>query len=246
KLSVQEWIEIWDRIYLQYGSCFIDISGGEPTLYPDFFVLLKALTKKHKCIISTNFSWDPKIIIPEISKENLQIFATFHPKFIDFNEFYNKVKYSKDYIQDSLVAYVGHKEQIQNIPFYKKEFQKININLLVHPLRDEGFDIEDNTIKNTHTSKGQKIINDEEDKNIIIENTTELNEYRLGVKSPKGKMCRSGMDSICIWPDGIINRCTRYRDEILGNIQDINFKFSDLPNVCNKDLCPIEYRMIIE
>lgn len=245
-LSPKDWLKIWDGIYDRYGKCFINLSGGEPSVYPGFADIVRMLSKKHVCCVCTNFSWDPKILIPEISSENLQIFASFHPKFIDFGEFYEKVRYSRKYIQNSLVAYVAYKEQIKDIPLYRKKLEKIGVKLLVHPLRDEGFIIEDGRVKNTDTSKGQKLINDDCDKNIIAGNTAEFDEYRLGIKSPKGKMCRSGMDSACIWPDGTVNRCTRYREETLGNITDVNFRLSGTPRICGKDLCPIEYRMIIE
>lgn len=247
QLSAKEWISIWNRIYNLYGKCIICISGGEPGFYPDFYEIVSCLSEKHECIISTNFSWDPTKLIPKISETNLKISATFHPLFIKFDEFYEKVKYSKKYIQDSKISYVAYKEQIKDIPFYKKELEKIGIHMLIHPLRDEGFVIDDNNkVKNTDNSKGQKIINNKEEKKIIEENTFDTNEYRLGIKSPKGKMCRSGMDAATIWPDGTVNRCTRYRDEIIGNITDKNFRLSDKPSICEKDLCPIEYRMIIE
>lgn len=246
QLSVNEWLVIWNRIYELYGKCVICISGGEPSYYPDFCEIVKELSKKHECVICTNFSWNPEKLIPVIPVDNLKIFATFHPSFMKFEDFYKKVEYSKDYIQNSQISYVAYKSQIEKIPFYKKELKKIGIDMLVQPLRDEGFVIDNNEVKNTDISKGQKIINNKEEKKIITENAFDLDGYRLGLKSPKGKLCRSGMDLASIWPDGTVSRCTRYKDKVLGNITDINFKLLDRPMICEKDLCTIEYRMIIE
>lgn len=246
QLSANEWIKIWDSINKKYGSCLINISGGEPTVYPYFFDIVKHLSKNNVCTICTNFSWDPKKLIPNISKYHLKIFATFHPSFMQFDEFYDKVKFAKDYLDNNSVSYVAYPKQIDDIVYYKNELEKIGVNLLVLPLRDEGFIIENNKVKNTDIAKGNKNLNDNEEKKVIIENTCDTNEYRLGTKSPKGKMCRSGMSAVAIWPDGTVNRCTRYRDKVLGNIVDENFKLLDEPSVCEKDLCPIEYRMIIE
>ena len=245
KLSVEEWIKIWDRINDKYGKCIINISGGEPSLYPGFFDIIKYLSKNNICVICTNFSWDPKKLIPG-NQDNLKIFATFHPACMKFDEFYNKVKFAKDYLDNDTVAYVAYKKQIENIPYYRKELEKIGVKLQIHPLRDEGFDIEKDQIKKTDVSKGQKIINDSDDEQMILDNTSNKDEYRLGLKSPKGKMCRSGKDYICVWPDGTVNRCTRCRDEVIGNITDKNFKFLDNITICNKDLCPVEYYMIID
>lgn len=246
KLSVNEWIEIWNRINSKYGRCLISVSGGEPSLYPGFFDIIKHLSKNNRCVICTNFSWDPKILIPEIPQANLKIVATFHPSFMKFDEFFEKIKYAKDYLDENSIIYVAYKKQIESIPYYKKKLEEIGINLKINPLRDEGFNIENDKIKNTDGSKGQKILNDVDDKKIIVDNTINKNEYRLGLKSPKGKLCRSGMDSFCIWPDGTVNRCTRCRSKIIGNITDKNFKLLDVPMVCNENLCPIEYSMIIE
>lgn len=248
KLSVNEWIKIWDRINSKYGKCVISLSGGEPSLYPGFFDIVKYLSKNNICVICTNFSWDPHKLIPETSETNLKIFATFHPSFMDFGVFYEKVKFARKYLDNDAIAYVAYKKQMEKIPYYKKELEKIGVKLMIHPLRDEGFDIENGEIKNTDNSKGQKIINDNEEKKIILDNTIIKDDYRFGLKSPKGKLCRSGKDAVCIWPDGTINRCTRYREEIMGNITDKDFKFFDKPMLCNKELCNIEYEygMIVE
>ena len=43
-LSAQEWKGIWDKIYDKYGGCKIYMSGGEPSVYPYFYELVKVLT----------------------------------------------------------------------------------------------------------------------------------------------------------------------------------------------------------
>ncbi|MDD5356274.1 MAG: radical SAM protein, partial [Candidatus Omnitrophica bacterium] len=57
-MTVEEWDLIWTRVYNNYGSCHIYMSGGEPSAYPYFYDLVAMLCKKHSIEVCTNLSWD--------------------------------------------------------------------------------------------------------------------------------------------------------------------------------------------
>ena len=74
------------------------MSGGEPSIYPGFYDLVKALVPMHTIDLCTNLSWDVERLVPEIDPERFKISATFHPTQVSFAEFLPKAVYVKDYL----------------------------------------------------------------------------------------------------------------------------------------------------
>jgi len=232
-LPPAEWEKVWDRIHAAYGGCRIFVSGGEPSVYPDFFELIGLLAKKHVPDICTNLSWDVEKLISRLKPGELRISATFHPSFADFEEFFEKSLKAKDYLADAQVYYVVHPDQVEAMPERSRRFKAAGIKLVPTPLRGEGF-----------------MINSEKEKKII----RELTPYREGDKvdyqlqdiSPRGKRCRAGQDYAVIRYDGKVDRCSQYKDGSAGRINDPDFKLSAEPFRCEKDYCPIESQWIIK
>jgi len=230
-LTAEEWEIIWNKIYEKYGSCYIYLSGGEPSTYPYFYDLVYLLSKKHTIEICTNLSWNPEILISKISPLNLKIAPTFHPTFAIFEEFFKKIIRVKEYLPNNQVYYVAYPGQIKQMPERSKQFKKYGIDLIPLPLRGDGF-----------------VLNTEEEKIIIKEISPyrgEKIEYQLQRISPKGKLCRAGKDYAVIRADGKVDRCSQYSDGNLGNFLSSDFKLFNEPLVCEKEYCPIESQWII-
>ena len=90
QLSAEKWWVIWYNLFEKYGSIHIFLSGGEPSVYPYFFELVKVLTKEHTVEICTNLSWNVDLLIPDVSTQVLRVAPTFHPTFANFEEFFKK------------------------------------------------------------------------------------------------------------------------------------------------------------
>lgn len=231
-LSAQEWQQLWHRLYLKYGSMHLFVSGGEPSTYPEFFELVRLLTKEHTLEICTNLSWDVDELVPEIPAGILKIASTFHPTFAKFEEFFEKAIKIKEYLPNYQIYYVAHPGQISQMPQRSQLFKEQGINLIPLPLRGDGL-----------------VLNSEEEKHIIEEISPYRGnkiDYQLQKISPRGKACRAGQEYAVLRTNGSVDRCSQYSTGSLGLITDENFRLQDAALLCEKDYCPIESQWIVE
>ena len=93
--GIEKLIQVWKRIYDLYGECHIEITGGEPSIYPDFEEFILEVLNYHTVQIMTNLygSFD-KLIDDKTDKvrERFKMGATFHPLFAKIEEFLRKQK----------------------------------------------------------------------------------------------------------------------------------------------------------
>lgn len=231
-LSVKDWEKIWSRIYEKYGTCHIYMSGGEPSIYPNFYELVIKLTRKHSIEICTNLSWDVERLIYNIKSGILRIAPTFHPLFAEFEIFFEKAVKIKSYLPNSQIYYVAHPGQIKEMPERSKRLKVQGINLIPLPLRGDGF-----------------VLNTEEEKRIIEEVSPYKGnkiDYQLQKISPKGKLCRAGQHYAVVRTSGAVDRCSQYSTGETGNIVDKNFELWIEPKPCQKEYCPIESQWILD
>jgi organic radical activating enzyme len=232
-LPPEEWAKIWNRIYDMYGRVKIFVSGGEPGVYPNFYELIKVLSKNHFPEICTNLSWDVTKLIDTLTPKDFAIAATFHPSYAKFDEFFQKAVKVRDYLPDNQIYYVAFPNQIKDMPARSQKLAAQGIKLIPLPLRGDGF-----------------ALNNEEEKKIIADLSpykgTEKIDYQLQNISPKGKLCRAGKDYAVIRVDSTIDRCSQYHTGEVGKITDLNFTLFDAPKECQKDFCPIESQWIVD
>lgn len=231
-LTVEEWDLIWSRLYDKYGSCHIYMSGGEPSVYPGFYDLVRRLSAKHSIEICTNLSWEVDKLIPEITPSRLKVAATFHPSQAKFEDFFQKTIKVRDYLPNAQVYYVAYSgQQIKEMPERSAMLKKHEVSLIPYPLRGD-----------------QVVLNTEEEEKIIREVSPyrgEKIEYQLKKISPKGKSCRAGQCYAVIRTDGRVDRCSQYHTGEVGNFFDKSFKLFDAARPCEKEYCPIESQWII-
>ena len=90
-------MEIWDRIYDLYGRCSIVFTGGEPTIYPNFFEFVSKLSQKHYPInISSNGSGDLKKMVELCDNKKVSMSISFHTQFDTAEEVIKRAKYLKE------------------------------------------------------------------------------------------------------------------------------------------------------
>lgn len=232
RLSAGQWGEIWHSLYERYGSIHIFLSGGEPSVYPEFFELVKSLSKEHTVEICTNLSWDVDRLVPEISVQVLKVAPTFHPTFADFDEFFKKAIKVKEYLPNYQVYYVAYPGQIKQMPQHSMVFKEEGIKLIPLPLRGDGY-----------------VLNSEEEKKIVQEVSPydgEKLDYQLQRISPRGKPCHAGQRYAVIRANGLVDRCSQYSDGSLGSILDVDFRLFTEAQFCQKDYCPIESQWIVK
>ena len=119
-LSPGEWFSVWKRLYDLYGTMAVQITGGEPAVYPRFFEILKALSMMHNFDLQTNLSWDPEDIISTVPPEYMaRIGASFHPEFADFGIFIEKLDRLKKAGYRVEINFVGYPPFLKDAEKYR-------------------------------------------------------------------------------------------------------------------------------
>lgn len=136
-ISKEEWIKIWNNIYAMYGECEINISGGEPSIYPNFFDIVEGVTKKHKAEIVTNLSFDIGKSIRKLNPERVRFAASFHPQHVGVEEFIAKIKEIKEAGFIVTTNFVPWPPFFEKIDYYKKKFEESNIDVVLQPFVGE-------------------------------------------------------------------------------------------------------------
>jgi len=72
-LSPAQWMTHWENIHKKYGTVRIEITGGEPFMYPDFVELLSRLTLIHNVKVTTNLSADMKDFVEKRIEEETKL-----------------------------------------------------------------------------------------------------------------------------------------------------------------------------
>ncbi|MDD5021645.1 MAG: 4Fe-4S cluster-binding domain-containing protein [Endomicrobiaceae bacterium] len=243
-------IKVWDNLFhkLQDTETEIElnISGGEPTLYPNIFEILKCFTKDVlKIHVYTNFSFNAYDFLNlKLSSEKIFFHATFHPAYMSLDNFINNLILLKEYVKDIPVTFVADENNLKK----QKEFiKKIN---------DCGIKVKPLFLKNlgqdTYPEKEYgkfETLNSEKEIKLIKEIRSEQNQISSDCESvqcsPFGKKCLAGYRSIQIFPNGNIRKCSMDLT-YLGNIFDRVINLYKEPQICTLENCPPQYRNIID
>ncbi|MDD5628400.1 MAG: hypothetical protein PHU21_05015 [Elusimicrobia bacterium] len=237
---VQDWLAAWRRVHGRHGRCYIYMSGGEPSAYPGFYELVRALTKMHTVDLCTNLAWQVERLVPELSPEVFKVSATFHPTQVPLEEFLAKAVKAKDYLPQRWppkrsVYFVADPGQMDRMPEYQKRFEEDGLVLVPLPLM-----------------KGQDLGNDEAEKRAIAASSPNKDtadrklDYQLKQLSPKGRLCRAGQLYALIRGDGKVDRCTRCEDRALGDFFASDFELWSEPRPCVQDWCPFESQWVVQ
>lgn len=232
--GIDKLIEAWMRIYELYGTVHIDISGGEPMIYPGFLEFLSAITRYHTIGINTNLSGDVQKMIEKLdsTKDRLRFNATFHPLFADFDEFVKKVVLLVSNHFDAGVVYLAWPPQIKDILVYRKKFE------------NKGFRMAVLTFWGNYNGRRYPDSYTDEEKEIISTNLGKRSgeEFQIKPVLTEGKACNAGYRYATMHPDGKALRCGggswEKEDGALGNLFDVNFRLLSEPKPCTSRYCP--------
>lgn len=239
-LEVDKWIAIWDDIYKKYGSCEIQLTGGEPFIYPGIMDLITRLSKIHTLEFSTNLSWEIGPFIENISPERARIGVSFHPEFIDFNRFLEKVLILKNNGFEVWVNYVAYPPLLKDMPKYKLEVERAKMHFSILPFSGK---FEGRSYPDDYLEFERRIMNGD-DNDIVNKKTISWKTEKQNITT-KGKLCRMGQMYAKIHPDGEAYRCCAIGSTKLGNLIDGTFKLLEEPLVCEYGQCPCWRCMLV-
>lgn len=236
-------LEIWQDIYNKYGSCEVHITGGEPFIYPSFLKLIHFLSAIHTLEIITNLSTDVNDILKNVTADRVRIGTTFHPEFVDLNEFLQKHLVLRKNGFETWANYVAYPPQMDKMAGFKKEFDKLGIPFNMQPYMGNfngkeypaGYAAEE--LVHLKACYG----NDD------IVNTKTV-EWKTGTdyKKTKDKLCRMGQMYAKIYPNGDAYRCCGPHKKTIGNIFNGTFKLLDEALPCDCEPCFCWRCMLVE
>jgi len=135
RLDPAGWIRIWEYIYNKYGQCHMQVTGGEPFVYPKFREIVAGLCDMHTMDFSTNLSWDVKEFSKKVSNERVKIDASFHPEHTNFTEFSRNLCFLRDEGYITGVTMVAYPPMLDTIIECIESFEKIGYKLIIYPYR---------------------------------------------------------------------------------------------------------------
>lgn len=236
-LSPEEWMKHWGRVYDKYGQVRIEITGGEPFIYPGFIKIVKLLSSIHAIKITNNLSGDIETFVKEIDPERVTLDLNFHPLFTDIDSFIKKALLLKNAGFKASVCYLAYPPQMGRIDMFKRRFEEIGINFALAAFWGE---YDGRKYPESYTQEEIEFIRP-------FLGDIERIVYHLKGESPKGKLCNAGYKYAVIQADGKVIRCGQLADRIISNILDKDFHLLDKPEPCEADSCPCnEYGNLVE
>lgn len=130
-------LDCWKKVYDKYGRIPIEITGGEPFLYPGLAELSEKLSGFHDLTISTNLSADIEDFVRRIDPSRVKISPTFHPLFAEFEPFVKKSLRLKEHHFTECINYLAYPSQMELINYYKERFGKAGLLLSVKAFQGE-------------------------------------------------------------------------------------------------------------
>jgi MoaA/NifB/PqqE/SkfB family radical SAM enzyme len=253
-IEIGVWKDVWNRIFESYGCCHVRFSGGEPTIYPEFFELVRELLNMHTIDITTNLSFDLDGFLRRIRPGGISISASFHPEFDHIDPFLEKVQFLHNSGYPSSIAYVAYPPHLEKVRFFKSKAEEKGIIFKVIPFNGEFKGKrypQDYTVQERCLMEGVARDAANQRLNELNSRWLEWNVKRNpGEKNKKGRLCRMGQMYAKIYPDHTVTRCCALDEKgspigVLGNILDADFRLHDEPQPCQVQSCPCFKSMLV-
>ncbi|MHB9154491.1 MAG: radical SAM protein [Endomicrobiales bacterium] len=236
-LPFDDMVKIWKRLHDLYGECHIMITGGEPSIYPNFIELVQELSQIHTVKVTSQLSGDYYTFARKIDPARVNLDMNFHPLESKLEPFIRKVLTLKNRGFKGGVCYLAYPPNMDKIDYYHKEFEKHGIGFALAAFWGE------------YNGKKYPESYSEAERKMMEPFLGDISrvQYHLEGKKTKGKLCRAGHVYASIKADGIVTRCGPLSHKPLGNLFDADFKLHDRPMPCEAEVCPCdEYVWLVE
>lgn len=229
-LSSEEWMVHWSRIDDRYGCVHIEITGGEPFLYPNFIELVKSLSAIHTVKVTTNLSGDIETFAGEIDPERVNLDLNFHELFIDLDTVTKKALILKNNGFKAGICYLAYPPQMQEekIRRLDEHFRNLGIGFALAAFWGE---YQGKRYPESYSASEREFMRP------FLGDIDRLT-YHLNAESPRGKLCNAGHMYAGVHSNGDVVRCGPLADKVIGNIRDEDFRLLDKPLPCEADTCP--------
>ena len=257
QVGLKQWEKIWDNLFDKYWSGQIRFTGGEPTIYPNFLELLSILLNKHTVDITTNLSFQIKRFTQLVKPGGIAISASFHPEYVRFTEFLDKVVYLHSHGYPTTISYVAYPPNLEKMMEYKRMAEDRQIIFKVIPFYGKfqnrefprDYNEEERCFLKKAVEESTSPLQEEINKRFYDKHITkeaDISHISKEMSSKGARLCRMGQMYAIIKSQGDVYRCCATpKAEKIGNIFDENFRLLDEPKQCYIKDCPCYKAMIV-
>jgi MoaA/NifB/PqqE/SkfB family radical SAM enzyme len=238
--GIEEWLRGWHNFFAKYEDTHIEITGGEPFIFPGFIDLISNLSKRCTIRITSNLSIGIDVInnfIEMADANKIKLLASFHPSFAQLNTFFEKISILKGHGFLEAVIFVAYPPQMKQLKHLEEKFKENGVVFSVTPFWGR--------------YKGHNYPEDycEEERKILasyLGNETKRLEFTLTKISPKGRLCHAGQYFALLSDDGSVFRCGQLKNKTIGNFFDTDFTLLSSPLPCESNVCPCDDHNYLE
>lgn len=254
--DMSAYINLIEKLKKVNKYVYVDISGGEPTLWPNFQKFIDTVAAENVFVeFSTNGSrtlrfWN------NFKEQNLFVILSWHYEEIDDDHFYKVAEIMQHKTSVSIPLMIVP----ENFERAKRLFERLqSLNVEVTPKF---------TRKNIHTADYFEYT--EEQRNWIKSNYyNKMKPFSVSWPIPRnlhfngekikfmtvvdrkldnfnGYMCTAGYRRIHVEPNGTIKRCSKGVGGILGNVFKDDYVIPTEPIMCDRTACPCKLDAIVE
>lgn len=213
-ISGKQWAEGLNRIICS-NDLPVTLQGGEPSLHPDFFEVIKNIKKGLNIDILTNLCFDVDRFIKEVNPNRLSrsapypnIRVSYHPYYVDLGDLIKKALKMQQAGFSIGIFCIRHPKFKKQALSAQKQCLKFGIGFRIKEFLGEF----NGRISGTYF-------------------------YPAAIGSIKRKSCLCRTSELIIGPDGRVYRCHHdlYKDFVpVGNLLDPDFKIRDIFRKCKE------------
>lgn len=223
RVTAAEWARAWNGIP---GELVIDITGGEPGLFPPLIDVIKGLELEKRCAITTNGTLDVQRLSDNVPPSKcILVTMSYHPSSRrNFEQFLNRALLLKHRGFNVAVNYVAHPGQMWLVPTLAGVFSERGIPFHVDPF----------------WQGPEPFYAYAETENAFLRAYVSPDRASVYEKASGRYLCSAGSDYFVVIPNGEAYTClSKGRDlqNPLGNILNEGFALLDRPIVCETKAC---------
>lgn len=229
---------IWDRLFRLYGVSHVRLSGGEPSVYSDFYDLVGLLSQKNVVDITTNLSFDVKSFARRFRGESISISASFHPEYNEIEDFVERLKVLRDNGLCVTFTFVTYPAFLSEMDRFRKAVEDNDIYFKCIPFNGE---YEGKRYPIEYQSRELEQMREAAERSNVPDLNKLWYDWRIkdGQEQSRGDvLCRMGQMYAKIFVNGDVTRCCAEGSQRLGNIGDRYFRLLEYPQPCDARQCP--------
>lgn len=236
---------------VQPGPKLLNLTGGEPTVWPRLIPFLKELDDSYHIQITTNGSrtlkWWKKLL--QNCNKLARVCISVHLEFANIDHIY-KVSELLHKKTNLTILLLADKKNFKLIKNNADKFTNLECTVFIKPVRDQNGKAQEYNAEELEFIKNFKHRKANFPRlpvptNFVIDGEEKPYSYGLELISKnlhkfEGWKCGLGKTRLTIWHDGKIGlaHCNTARNLNVGNIYDETYSIPNDPVICDTEFCP--------